>query len=134
VSVGNLRVAVLAAASPLLLDAVVCGHDGDYVGLLAWLDLRAAREVVGDPEAEMDALVRSCAVADVLRERLAAYNVAHPASSTRVERVLLLEEPPQLDANEITDKGYVNQRAVLTRRADRVQALFAGDEPVITVP
>jgi feruloyl-CoA synthase len=134
VSVGTLRVAVLAAASPLLMDAVVCGHDGDCVGLLAWLNLGAAREVAGEPEAEMDALVRSRAVAAWLRERLAAYNAEHPASSTRVERILLLAEPPQLDANEITDKGYVNQRAVLACRRERVHELFSGGDAVIALP
>jgi feruloyl-CoA synthase len=134
VSVGNLRVAVLAAASPLLMDAVVCGHDRDAVGLLAWLNLGAAREVADAPEADADALVRSPAVAEFLRGRLASYNADHPASSTRVERVLLLAEPPVMDANEITDKGYVNQRAVIARRADRVDELFAGGEAVIEVP
>jgi feruloyl-CoA synthase len=125
VSVGNLRIAALAAASPLLMDAVVCGHDGDYVGLLAWLNLGAARELAGEPEAELEQLVRSPALADFLRAQLAAHNAANPASSTRVCRVVLLAEPPSLDANEITDKGYVNQRATLTRRAAEVQGLFA---------
>ena len=64
-------------------------------------------------------------LADFLRERFQEYNRTHPASSTRIERVILLAEPPSLDANEITDKGYVNQRAVLERRADLVQRLFA---------
>src|SRR4051812_9185109 len=63
VSVGNLRVQVLAAASPLLQDAVVCGHDRDYVSLLAWPNPGAAREVAGEPDAELEALVRSRAVA-----------------------------------------------------------------------
>ena len=125
VSVGNLRVAVLAAASPLLMDAVVCGHDRDYVALLAWLNLGAAREVAGAPEAEMPELVRSPAIAEALREKLRAHNAANPASSTRVCRVVLLAEPPSLDANEITDKGYVNQRAAVSRRAHDVEALFA---------
>jgi feruloyl-CoA synthase len=134
VSVGNLRIAALAAASPLLMDAVVCGHDRDYVGLLAWPNLGAAREIAGLPEAESEELVRSPKLADFLRERFVAYNRSNPASSTRVERVTLLAEPPSLDANEITDKGYVNQRAALERRAVHVAALFAerpGEEVVI---
>jgi feruloyl-CoA synthase len=134
VSVGNLRIAALAAASPLLMDAVVCGHDRDYVGLLAWPNLGAAREIAGEPNAAPEELVRSAKLADFLRERFAAYNHANPASSTRVERVILLAEPPSLDANEITDKGYVNQRAALERRAVHVAALFAerpGQEVVI---
>ena len=50
-------------------------------------------------------------------------------SSTRVCRVLLLDEPPSLDANEITDKGYLNQRAVLTRRAHLVERLYDDRDP-----
>ena len=125
VSVGNLRVAALAAASPLLQDAVVCGEGRDAVALLAWLNPAAAREIAGEPEADAAALVRSPAVAEFVRSRFAAYNRLNPASSTRVERVILLAEPPSLDANEITDKGYVNQRAALQRRSGQVEALFA---------
>jgi feruloyl-CoA synthase len=132
VSVGNLRPAVLASASPLLMDAVVCGHDRDYVAMLAWLNLGAAREIAGAPEAELPELVRSPAIADALRSKLRAHNAANPASSTRVCRVVLLDTPPSLDANEITDKGYVNQRAALNRRALEVEALFA-DPPGETV-
>jgi feruloyl-CoA synthase len=116
------------------MDAVVCGHDRDYVALLAWPNLGAAREIAGLPDAEPEALLRSPKLADFLRERFAAYNRSNPASSTRVERVILLAEPPSLDANEITDKGYVNQRAALERRAVHVAALFderPGQEVVI---
>ncbi|MDP7545682.1 MAG: hypothetical protein QGF20_00220, partial [Alphaproteobacteria bacterium] len=56
---------------------------------------------------------------------LAAYNQSNPGSSTRIRRLLLLDEPPAIDANEITDKGYINQRAVLDNRADDVARLFA---------
>src|SRR4051812_15509401 len=128
VSVGNLRIAALAAASPLLMDAVVCGHDRDYVALLAWPNIAAAKEIAGAPDASPEELVRSPEVAEFLRERFIAHNRSNPASSTRVERVILLAEPPSLDANEITDKGYVNQRAALERRAGHVAALFA-DKP-----
>ena len=79
-------------------------------------------------------LVRSPKLAEFVRERFIAYNRSNPASSTRVERVILLAEPPSLDANEITDKGYVNQRAALERRAVHVAALFAetpGEEVII---
>ena len=106
------------------MDAVVCGHDRDYVGLLAWLNVGAAKEIAGEPDAELPDLVRSPKLAEFVRERFTAYNREHPASSTRIERVVLLAEPPSLDANEITDKGYVNQRAALERRAPQVAALF----------
>ena len=81
----------------------------------------AAKEIAGAPDAGLAELVRSPKIAAFLRERFAAYNRDHPASSTRIERVMLLAEPPSLDANEITDKGYVNQRAALQRRDAFVQ-------------
>ena len=77
VSVGNLRIAALAAASPLLMDAVVCGHDRDYVGLLAWPNLGAAREIAGEPDAAPEELVRSPKLAEFLRERFVDYNRTH---------------------------------------------------------
>src|SRR4051794_8269373 len=128
VSVGNLRIAALAAASPVLMDAVVCGEERDYVGLLAWPQAGPAREVAGLPECSLEDLCRSRELAEFIRAKFAEYNREHPASSTRVERVILLAEPPNMDANEITDKGYVNQRATLQRRAALVEALFA-DRP-----
>src|SRR3954452_10681423 len=85
VSVGNLRIAALAAASPLLMDAVVCGHDRESVALLAWPNVAAARELAGAPDADAEVLVRSPALAEFVRERFIAHNRSNPASSTRVE-------------------------------------------------
>jgi feruloyl-CoA synthase len=130
VSVGKVRVAALAATSPLLLDAVVCGHDRDFVGLLAWPNLGAARELVGDPDADPETLVRAPELVERVREKLVAHNRDHRGTSERIARVMLLAEPPSLDANEITDKGYINQRAALERRAAQVSALYAEPPPV----
>ena len=110
VSVGRLRVAALAAAEGLLQDAVVCGHDRDEVCLLAW------PAPGGPPPGELLGQVA---------ERLRAYNATQTGSSTRVARIALLAEPPSMDHDEITDKGYVNQRAVLARRAADVERLYA---------
>ena len=63
-----------------------------------------------------------------------AYNAAHPGSSQRVARVLLMTEPPNIDAGEITDKGYLNQRAILARRVELVERLYSdapGDDAII---
>jgi feruloyl-CoA synthase len=88
----------------------------------------AAKEIAGEPDAEPAELIRSPKVIEFVRSRFAAYNEENHGSSKRVERVILLAEPPSLDANEITDKGYVNQRAALERRASYVETLFA-DRP-----
>jgi len=125
VHVGGVRVAALAAASPVLQDAVVCGHDRDRIGLLAWPNLDGCRNIAGRPEAELPELIADPAIAAHLQQALAAYNTGHSGSSQRIARVLLMAAPASIDANEITDKGYINQRAVLERRAPEVGRLYA---------
>jgi feruloyl-CoA synthase len=118
VSVGTLRVRAVSALAPLAQDVVVTGHERDEVGLLVF------------PSAAAAALAPQA-----LRERIAAALArlsAEGGGSSRVPtRALVLAEPPSADAGEITDKGYLNQRAVLARRADRVAALYAGAPEVI---
>jgi feruloyl-CoA synthase len=135
VHVGTLRVASIAAASPVMQDALVAGQDRPYVGLLAWPNVAACRVVAGLPDAEVDALVRHPAVIACLRDGLRAMNAAAGGSSGRVGRVMLLTEPPSVDGNEMTDKGYVNQRAGLERRAAWVERLYAATpgEDVIVI-
>jgi len=113
VSVGPLRAALLEALAPFARDAVIAGHDRDDVAALVFLD---RGESGGHDEA---------ALREALRTRLSAFAAQATGSSTRVARILPLNEPPSLDAGEITDKGSINQRIVLTRRADDVAALYA---------
>jgi feruloyl-CoA synthase len=126
VQVGILRTTVLAACAPVLQDLVVCGHGRDRIGVLAWPDPGACRDLVGRTAAD-DPFSLSCArqVLDLVRRGIATHNRNHPGASTRIARVHLMAEPASIDANEITDKGYVNQRAALERRADLVERLFA---------
>lgn len=131
VRVGALRVAALEATSPLLADAVVSGPDRSAVGLLAWPRLDAARALCGPEAADrpLEELVHEPAVVAHVRAGLRAHNAAAGGSSARVTRVLLLTEPPSIDAGEVTDKGYVNQRATLARRAALVDRLHADPPP-----
>ncbi len=134
VSVGTLRVAVIGAGAPLIQDAVVAGHDRDEVGLLVFPDAAGAARVAGlDARTPLSELAANDKVRAALRRGLAAYNAKHPGSSTRIARLLLLSEPPDSDANEITDKGYINQRAVLERRGDLVEMLFSDDARAILI-
>ncbi len=119
VHVGGVRVAAIAACSPLLQDAVVTGQDRGYIGLLAWPSA-AAKEIAPQE------LRRQIA------EKLGKHNKTQGGSSLKVQRVLLLSEPPSIDANEITDKGYINQRATLERRHADVMRLYT-DPPAADV-
>ncbi len=126
VTVGQLRVDLIAAAAPLIQDMVICGHDGEFVAVLAWPALPGCRELAGlDGESGVAEILKNADIRAALAEKLAAFNAAAGGSSRQIKRLMLLEEPPQIDANEITDKGYINQRAVLARRADLVEELFA---------
>jgi feruloyl-CoA synthase len=126
VAAGSVRTAALAAVDGLLQDAVVTGHDRDYLGLLVWVNAGAARRILPDViDTDDPAAVAGCAaVAEAVRRGLASYNAGAGGSSSRIARVLLLTEPPSLDAGEITDKGYINQRAVLDRREGDVERLY----------
>jgi feruloyl-CoA synthase len=118
VHVGAVRMKLISAADPLVQDAVVTGHDRNEVGALVFL-------APGTKEMPPDA-VRSRLVETL--KKLAEEG----GSSTYPRRLLVMSEPPSIDANEITDKGYMNQRAVLERRAALVEALYAGGPDVIT--
>jgi feruloyl-CoA synthase len=127
VHAGGLRVAALAAAAPALQDAVVTGQDRDFIGLLAWPNISALKGICSDASLQDDParMIASAAVREHVREGIAAHNAKHSGTSTRIRRVLLMPEPPSIDANEITDKGYINQRAVLERRKALVERLHA---------
>ena len=133
VPVGKLRVDLLAALSPFVSDAVITGHDRDHVGALIWLHGAQTARVLGLDGDDPAELADAPAVNDALRECLAAHNAAQHGSSTTVRRLVVLTEPPSLDVGEITDKGYVNQRATLRHRADQVERLYTdpADDGVI---
>ena len=122
VSVGTLRPKLLSAAQGLVTDAVICGQDGDCVTAMVWLSPAHAGRVddQGVPEDSLRVeLVETM-------QRLAAEG---GGSSQCVERLLVLGEPAQLDAGEITDKGYINQAAVRDRRASLAAQLTATPSP-----
>ncbi|MEZ5727988.1 MAG: AMP-binding protein [Burkholderiaceae bacterium] len=133
VHVGSLRVAAIAAASPVIQDALVAGQDRAWIGLLAWPNLEACRRIAGlEPEATPADIVAAPAVIAALRDGLRAHNAGQTGSSMRITRAMLMTEPPSIDGNELTDKGYINQRAALARRASLVESLYM-DPPAANV-
>src|SRR5262249_20660718 len=127
---GNVRLGALEATSPALRDVVVAGHDQQYIGLLAWPDLDALRRLCAHaPPRDPEALLAAAQVVAHIQRGLAAYNARNSGSSLAIRRVLLLSEPPSIDGDEITDKGYINQRAVLDKRRALVARLYADPAP-----
>jgi feruloyl-CoA synthase len=126
VHVGSLRTDAIAAATPVVQDALVAGHDRAFVGLLAWPNLHACRQITGNPDATYEDVVQHPDVLACLKRGLQAHNRScEGASSLRIARAMLMTEPASIDGNELTDKGYINQRAGLDRRAALVERLYA---------
>lgn len=127
VSVGPLRVHFVGAFDPLVRDAAVAGHDRDDVGMLVFPDEAAVRQLARrlPSDAPFAQVLADAGVKAVFHERLAALARLATGSATRVTRIALLAEPPSIDLGEATDKGSLNQRAVLANRAADVEALYA---------
>jgi len=127
VRVGAVRTALLSAI-PVLADAVLAGENRAYLSALAWLNAAEARKLLGKDAQPHGELIAGDSLHRYLARALAEHNDA-AGSSARIERLLLMAHPAALDAGEITDKGYVNQRNVLAHRAGLVELLYADPIP-----
>ena len=126
VSVGPLRLKFIAHCAPYVTDVVVAGHDRDDATALVVPYLPACRDLarIGDDAGAADILA-SRHVRIAFADLLAKFNKGAGGSSGRFARILLMDDPPSLDTGELTDKGSINQRAVLAHRADLVEELYA---------
>ena len=118
VSVGTLRVRIVSALAPLAQDVVITGHDRDEVGVLIFPTAAAQQ-------------LSAAELSERIGAALLALRQEGGGSSQIPRRALVLATPPSVDAGEITDKGYINQSAVLRCRADQVRALYAADGTTI---
>ena len=131
VRVGTLRMRLLAHFGGLVRDIVFAGPDRDFVTALFFPEISSCRDLCND-------LAESATVAEVLAhgevrrtflEKLQNFAALNPGNSTRVQRAVILETPPSLEAREITDKGSINQAVVLKSRATLVDSLYQGVPP-----
>jgi feruloyl-CoA synthase len=127
VSVGPLRAKFVAHCAPYVTDVVVAGHDRDDAAALVVPNLAACRELAEAPngEAAPTEILACEGVRKTFLSLLKTFNAQAGGSSGRFARLILMDDPPSLDTGEMTDKGSVNQRAVLSRRAALVDELYA---------
>ena len=127
VSVGPLRMAFIAHCAPFARDVVFAGPDRDELGALVIPDVEACRKLAADlpPDATAAVVLASPQVRTAFAQLLNALADPSRGTSSRVGRAILLSEPPSLDVGEVTDKGSINQRAVLAHRAALVEELYA---------
>jgi len=130
VDVNRTRLAAIAALHPLARDIVVCGHDTDVVALLVFPDAAYCAAALGDAaRLSDDELARHPRLGAIMAEALGQLNETATGSSTQIRRFAILCAGPSVEAGEITDKGYVNQRAVREARRAAVACLLE-DRPV----
>ena len=127
VSVGPLRAAFIAHFAPLVRDVVLAGADRDEVTALIFPDLDACRKIAARLPADAPAplLLADRSVMQAFARLIDTFAAASTGTSSRVTRAVLLAEPPSLDIGEMTDKGSINQRAVLAHRSAIVEELYA---------
>ena len=123
VSIGNMRAAILAVTRGVLLDIVVAGENLQSCALLCWLNPTEAARISKTPASD---LTCDLLVIQFLKDRFQEYNET-VGSSERICAFSLMKDPPSMAAGEITDKAYVNQRAVLKHRPEQVECLYCNE-------
>ncbi len=131
VSVGPLRAAFIAHCAPLVRDVVLAGPDRDDIAALVIPDVDACRKLAPDlaGDAPAAAVLADARVKAAFARLLDALATPGRGTSARIRRAILLAEPPSFDVGEVTDKGSINQRAVLAHRAALVEELYADPPP-----
>ncbi|HMM86767.1 feruloyl-CoA synthase [Azohydromonas sp.] len=135
VSVGPLRARIVALGAPCVQDAVITGLNRDDVGMLVFPRLDECRRLAGlGAGAPAPEVLHHPAVRRFFQRLLDRLWHEGTGSATRVARAHVLAEPPSIDKGEVTDKGSINQRAVLQHRAALVDALHDGGDPYRLLP
>jgi feruloyl-CoA synthase len=129
VSVGPLRAALIATLSPIAQDVIIAGLDRDYVTALIVPDLKACAQFLQEEKIGYATAAAHEQITAWTRLRLQQHAQLNGAVTRRISRAMLLPTAPSLDAGEITDKGSINQRAVLSCRSELVDALYAKVPP-----
>lgn len=123
VNVGVLKAKIISAGSPIVQDVVLAGLDKEYIGAILFLNADSCRNLIGENLENKDAYLHE-KVHHYLGDVFEKFNTLSTGSSTKIERIIIATEPPSIDLGEITDKGSLNQRAVLKHRAALVEELF----------
>jgi len=136
VSVGPLRARFVAACAPLVRDVVIAGINRDELSALVVLDLDGCRLI--NPKLPLNDLAAAASdplIRAAFRERFQKLLADATGSSTRIKRAILFDTPLSIDRGEVTDKGSINQRAVIDHRSALIETLYSPAPPaqVITL-
>ena len=127
--VSSIRMGVLPHFSPLFSDVVVAGHDRSDLGVMVVPNVLECQKVLGEEGSDLSIaeIIKHPSFRTLVQGKLKSLAANSTGSSNRVVRLAVMTEMPSLDAHEITDKGSLNQRAILENRKDDVETLYAGN-------
>jgi feruloyl-CoA synthase len=132
VSVGPLRTRLITEGAPYVQDVAIAGINRDAIGVLVFSRIAECRQLSGlDEETELSTVMAHPAVRDYFADLLMRINSTSAGSANRIAWIRLLETPPSIDHGEVTDKGSINQHAVLARRAELVEAVYNQRDPFV---
>lgn len=131
VNMGRVRAGVISAFAPYVRDVVLTGADRSHIGALIFPDPDACRALASEVplDAPLHEIVAHPALVAEFQDRLDRLAAESTGSSTYVARAIILETPPEIDRSEVTDKGSINQRAVMAARAELVEDLYVDPAP-----
>eukprot|EP01137_Pigoraptor_chileana_P036353 Opistho-2@31803 len=123
VNVGVLKSKIVSTGSPVVQDVVIAGLDKEYIGIILFLNADVCGSLIGEELSNEEAFQHE-KIKEFVDELLIKLNKTATGSSTRIEKAVVAIEAPSIEVGEITDKGSLNQRAVLKHRAEIVERLF----------
>ncbi len=126
-AVGPLRAAFIDHFAPFVQDVVICGLNRDYLTALVFADVGACRRHTANAELTLAEVAAHSVIRPQMERLLCEFAQKGTGSSNRIERLIILDRGPDIDKSEMTDKGSINQRAVLANRGDVVEALYGDD-------
>ncbi len=129
VAAGALRAAFIDHCAPYVQDAVIAGLDREYIGVLIFPDIAGCAPLTGKQGVTIADIAACEKVRTAIGEKMKSLAAKSTGSSNRIVRALVLDAPPQIDKSEMTDKGSLNQRAVLDNRAECVEKLYTDPLP-----
>ena len=130
VNVGILKAKVIGEGSPIVQDVVIAGLDRDFVSAILFLNPEACRKLANlSPETSNEDAFQHPDIQKFKHELLKKLEVKSTGSATKIIKALIAIEPPSIDLGEITDKGSLNQRAILKYRANLVEKMYRPPTP-----
>ncbi|MBL1241201.1 MAG: feruloyl-CoA synthase [OCS116 cluster bacterium] len=133
VATGALRNQFINHFGEVVNDVTITGADEQFLGALVFPNHDAMRKMANMPDADIKDVLAHASVKDFFQQKLQSLAAEATGSSTLIRKLILVDIPPSLESSELTDKGSVNQRAVLNNRPHLIKEMYSGSDRLIAI-